>query len=311
VQTNAAPPAKTIVQRLLGQDTNVFKLSPAQVQAFLAKNGTNAESLLAAFNVTSDKEHVREALRRFPDSPFVLTSALSHDALPEQRRELIERLKQVSPDNPLPSYLAARDYLKNQQQDLALNEFIDASSKSGFQDFSVERIQGLEDMYLSAGYSAAEAKALAMTSLKVPSIAQLRELGRDMSKLERQYVAAGDSASAEMLAKMGLTLAADISSGNANSLLSQMVGSVVAREFLSGLDPKANYDFLTQPVNERLAQLQAQNKSIRESAKFFDKWVQSANDAQLVGYFDRLKLYGEAAAMNWAKGQFSEAAPVP
>src|SRR5688572_10383517 len=61
VQTNAAPPAKTIVQRLLGQDTNVFKLSPEQVQAFLAKNGTNAESLLAAFNVTSDKEYLREA----------------------------------------------------------------------------------------------------------------------------------------------------------------------------------------------------------------------------------------------------------
>jgi hypothetical protein len=305
--TNSGPSDKTVLQRITQNDPGVFKLSPEQVQAFLAKNGTNAESLLAAFNVTSNKEFLREAVRRFPDSSFVLASALANDALPDQRRQLMDRLKEVSPENPLANYLSARDHLKNQQPDLALREFTDGSSKNGFHDFTVERIQGLEEMYLSAGYSPAEAKALAMTSLQVPSVSQLRELGRDMSALERRYAATGDAASAQMLARMGLTLAADITHGNANSLLSQMVGTVVEREFLSSLDPNVSYDFLPEPVPERIAQLQAQDRSIREAAQFFDHWMQTANDAQLVSYFDRLKLYGEAAAINWARTQVSSA----
>jgi hypothetical protein len=307
--TNSVPRDKTVLQRIADNDASVFKLSPEQVAAFLAKNGTNVESLVAAFNVTSDKELLREAARRFPENAFVLATVLANDVLPDQRRELIERLKEVSPENALANYLSARDYLKNQQADLALREFTEGSSKNGFQDFSVERIQGLEEIYLSASYSAAEAKALAMTSLKVPSVAELRELGREMSKLEGQYAAAGDAASAEMVARLGLSLAADITRGNANSLLSQIVGTVVEREFLSGLDPNASYDFLAQPVSERLAQLQAQNRSIREAAKFFDHWMQRANDAQLVSYFDRLKLYGEAAAIDWARNQLLEVAP--
>src|SRR5688572_16690685 len=81
--TNSAPPAKTALQRIAENDASVFKLSPEQVQAFLAKNATNAESLLAAFNVTGNKDFLREAMRQFPNSSFVLASVLANDALPD------------------------------------------------------------------------------------------------------------------------------------------------------------------------------------------------------------------------------------
>lgn len=75
---------------------------------------------------------------------------------------------------------------------------------------------------------------------------------------------------------------------------------------MSALDPDGTYDFLAQPIGERLAQLQTQQNSIRQDAKFFDVWLTTANEAQLVSYFDRMKLYGEAAALHWARTQLSD-----
>jgi len=300
--------SKTILQRAVEGDTSVFKLSPEQVQSFLAK-GTNAESLLAAFNVTGDKELLRDAVQRFPDSPFVLASALVNDALPDQRGELIDQFKQVAPDNPLANYLAAHDHLKNQQPDLALKELVEASSKNGFHDSIIERIQGLEDIYLDTGHTAVDAKALAMAGVQLKSIVQLRQLGGDISALQQQYAAAGDTSSAEMLARIGLTLAADIAQGTGNTFIGQMAGSRVEQELLRALDPNATYDFVTQPINDRLAHLDAQDKSIREACRFFDQWMQTASDGQLISFFDRLKLYGEPAAVTWARTQVGNVAP--
>jgi hypothetical protein len=305
------PPEKTVLQRITQNDATVFKLSPEQIEAFLSKRGTNAETLLAAFNATGDKAFLRQAVELFPDSAFVLASVLAQDALPEQRSDLLAKFKELSPDNPLANYLSARDHLKQQHPDLALKEFQEAAAKNGFHDFTVERIQGLEEMYLAVGYSAAEAKALAMTSVHLPAVGQMRELGREMSRLQQQYANAGDGASAELLAKMGVALANDISGSSARSLLGEIVGSIVEREFLKGLDPGGTYDFLAGPVNERLAELIKQEKRIRESSRFVDQWMRTASEAQLVSYFDRLKLYGEAGAISWARAQVGGAGAVP
>ena len=284
-------------------DAELFKLTPGQIQAHLERNRTNAESLLAAFNATSDMALLREAASRFPSNALVLATVLANDALTGRRQELLEQFKKLAPDNPLPNYLSARDYSRAGQPDLALAEFEDAASKSEFRDYTVERIQGLEDLYLGAGYPAAEAKALAMAGLQMPTLGQLRDLGRDLAAIEKQYNAGGDAPSARALARMGLGMAGNLNGPNATSLLGQMVGNFIERGFLAGLDPNATPDFLGQPIGDRMAQLRAQEESFRESARFFDGWMESATDAQRVGYFDRLKLYGEAAALDWAKTQ--------
>ncbi len=303
-----AQPNKTGLQRIFQGDSSVFKLSPEQVDAFLAKS-TNPESLLAAFNVTGDKELLQQALKRFPDNPFVLAAALTHDASPEQRRELIEQLKSVTPDNPLANYFAARDHLKNQQPELALKELAEAASKNGFHDFTIERIQGLEDIYLDAGYTPVEAKALAMAGVQLKSIVQLRQLGGDIAALQQQYATAGNAAGAETLARIGLTLATDLTQGTGNTFIGQMSGARVEKELLRALDPNATYDFIPQPINERLAHIEAQERSIREACQFFDQWTRTATQGQLISFFDRLKLYGEPAAVTWARTQVGNVAP--
>src|SRR5947207_3800815 len=222
--TEATSPPRTMLQRIVAEDTNVFKLSTEQIQAFLARNRTNAESLLAAFNLNGDPELLREAARRYPSNAFVLVSVLGNDALPEQRRELLEEFKQVSPENPLANYLSARENLKNQQPELVLSELAAASAKNGFNDFTIERVQGLEELYLSAGHSPAEAKALAMLGVQEPSLPPLRDLAGSLSAWERQSAAQGDSASVQSIARSGLGLAANITTAGPRSLATQMLG---------------------------------------------------------------------------------------
>jgi hypothetical protein len=281
-------------------------LSSDQIEAFLARNQTNAESLLAAFNVSGDKELLREAARKYPKDPFVLVSVLGNDAVPEQRQELLEQLKQVSPENPLANYFSAQEALKNQQPELALKEMAEASTKTGFTDFTRERAQGLEELYLSAGHSPSEAKALATLGVQEPGLPLLRDLAGSLSSLERQYEAGGDPASAELIAKSGLGLVANISSAGTRSLATQLLGDSLERDFLTPLNPNAPYSFLQQPAGEILTQLQQDRRAVINEMPFYNNWLATANDGQLVAYFDRMRLYGEAAALNWARTQSGE-----
>jgi hypothetical protein len=287
-------------------DTNVFKLSADQVQGFLARNKTNADSLLAAFNVTANPEFLREAARRYPSNPLVIASVLGHDALPGQRREWIDQFKRLANDNALPNYLSAREYMHNQQPQLGLQELAGATTKTLYNDYTLDQAQGLEELYLSTGYSTAEAKALATMSVQEPALPALRDLAHELSTMERQYAASGDTTSAAAIAKFGLGLAANIKDAGMRSLGTQMLGASAERDFLTGLDPNGTYDFLPQPIGERLAQIQADRKTALSESKWATAWLASANEPELVSYFDRMKLYGEAAAMKWARTQAGE-----
>jgi len=301
--SETSPVDRNVLRQVAVGDTNVFKLSAEQIQTFLARNRTNADSLLAAFNVTADPGFLHEAARRYPSNAFVLASVLGNDVFPAQRREWIDRFKEVSSENALPNYLSARDYFQNQQPQRALQEIVDASAKSSFNDYTIDRTQGLEELYLSSGYSTAEAKALATMSVQEPELPMLRNLASDLSAMERQYTSTGDSASVAAIAKLGLGLAANIADAGARSLGTQMLGASLERDFLTGLDPSGTYDFLQQPISERLAQLRADRDAVLEESKLANNWLATASEPQLVSYFDRMKLYGEAAALQWARAQ--------
>jgi hypothetical protein len=300
------PVPNTVLARVARGDTNVFKLSTEQVQAFLAKNKTNADSLLAAFNITADPELLREAARRYPSNVLVVSSLLAHDAAPEQRREWIDQFKRLAQANPLPNYLSALDYLHNQQPQQGLQELAEASTKGGFTDYTTDRAQGLEELYLASGYSSAEAKALSTMSVQEPALAALHDLAHVLSTMESQYAAAGDTASATAIAKLGLGLAANISEAGTKSLGTQMLSASAERDFLRGLDPNGTYDFLQQPIDQRLAQLQTDRKAAVDESKWATDWLGSASDSQLVSYFDRMRLYGEGAALKWARTQIGQ-----
>ena len=177
-----------------------------------------------------------------------------------------------------------------------------AARKSRFDDYMVDAVQGAEELYLDAGKSLAEAKALAANGALLPHLAQLKALAQDMAGLEQQYLAAGDGQSAENLAQYGLQLSRQLSSGEGSRvLIDQLVGCAAERIILSPLERDRNYDFVAGTVSDRLAQLDAFKSGAKQDAQFIEQWLNSADEAGVVNYFERLKLYGERGAIRWLR----------
>jgi hypothetical protein len=165
-------------------------------------------------------------------------------------------------------------------------------------------MQGLEELYLRSGTPPTEAKVLGMTGLALPMLPQLNELARETLALQRQYATAGDPASAEALAQYQVVLARQLSQGQgATCLVNQRVGMAMERAALALLEPDYRYDFLGQTPSERLTVLQTQTGRMQETIQWFGRWLPQAGDTELIAYIDRVKLYGEPAAIEWLRGQ--------
>jgi hypothetical protein len=303
VASNApAALATNWLQQLLSDDGEALRLPREVIDRWLASGRTNAEDLLAARQAGGGQEFLRMALTNFPNDPRVLFAASALDDGPETRRERLDRFKAAAPDNALADYLSAREHLKNAQPEQALADLLAASGKPGFQDYTLDAIQNAEELFLQSGKSPAEAKALASSSVLLPHLAQIKGLAQEMATLQRQYLAAGDAASAENLAALGLQLGQRLGTGEAShTLISQLVGIAVERIVLNPLNPEQNYDFLGGNVRERIAQLDARRAAVRQDTQLFDAWMRQATDADVVSYFDRFKIYGESSAMAWIR----------
>jgi hypothetical protein len=295
--------AQTLI-RVMSGDQEVFKLRPEALESFLRQNRTNAESLLAAYQATQDPLYLKLAGEQHPNEPLVAFQIVANNIFPEQQREWLDRLKALDPDNALANYLSARHFFETAQPQQAIEELRAAALKPGIHDYLSERMQVLEELYLSSGMPPAEAKALGMTGLALPMLPQLKELAREALALQRQYAVAGDTASAELLAQYQILLARHLSQGQgATCLVNQRVAMAMERGVLDLLDPARSYDFLGQSPAERLTALQNQTTRMEETIRWFGQWLPQASDTELIAYIDRVKLYGEPAAIQWLRGQ--------
>jgi predicted Zn-dependent protease len=121
------------------------KLTLEQVESYLAANQRRAETLLAAFQASGDKRWLQEAKEKYPNDPSVAFMALSRSDTPDERRQWLDTLKRVAPDNALADYLSANDYLKAGRIDDAVRDLAAANSKLKLQDYWVERVQNAEE----------------------------------------------------------------------------------------------------------------------------------------------------------------------
>jgi len=301
-ESSGAPTNRTWRENLMSEDTEGLKLSREELAGYLQANRTNAESLLIAWQASGDREFLRLAVTNFPNDPFVQYSVVAHDLFPEDRREWLERFKQSDPNNSLANYLSARDLMKEGKTELALQELVAASGKTGFNDYTRQKMVGLEEAYLQAGRSAAESKATAMSSVMLPSLAPMKEVGRQMSELQQQYVQSGDQASADAMVRMGVGLARNLDSGPASqTLINHLVSMAIERATLTKLDGEREFDFLGGTVAQRIAELKAEREQIRPITAEFQNWLLGASDTEVIAYFNRLSTYGELSAMKWLK----------
>jgi len=316
-QASLAPPPATVptaaseppsasatnwLQRLLANDGKVTTLSREDINRWLTSERTNAENLLAAHQAGGGWEFLMMALTNFPNDPRVLFAAIALKDGPDAQRARLDRFKAAAPDNALADYLSARDHFKNSRPEQALADLLAASGKTGFQDYTLDAMQNAEELYLQAGKSTAEAKALGAATVLLPHLALLKDVAKDMVALQGQYLAAGDAASAEHLAQMGLQLGQRLQTGEgASFFFNQLVGIAVDRLVLGPLDTEKNYNFLGGSVSEYMAQLDARRAAVKEDGQYLNQWMMNASETDIISFFDRVKIYGDSGALAWLR----------
>jgi len=275
------------------------KLTPEQVKSYLQANGRNASSLLAAYRTSGDKALLEEAMEKYPNDPQVdFEAVFDKDLSPEQQRQWLNTFEQSAPNNALANYLSALNYFNAGQTDLAVQELIAASSKPQFQDYTANSVQDNEEVYLAAGYSAAEAKALAFlpTTLQ-PELLGLKQLGQDLVGLANSYQQTGDHDSAQAALQMAMNLGQQASTGTL--MIDQDLGRKIEQNALSAMNPKDPYGDNGQTVQYQINQLTQQRAASHELDALADPLMEAMSDQDWVSFTDRMQAFGEQAAFQW------------
>jgi RNA polymerase sigma factor (sigma-70 family) len=281
--------------------TKRLNLTTAEVQPFLEANHRSAKSLLAAFRTTSDASLLNEAAQKYPSDPHVaFEAAIRLGASPAERLRWLDVLRQGSADNSLPDYLAAAAHIQAGDQSAAVHDLIAASSKTGYQDFSRDRIQANVEAYLAAGFTTGDAKMISSIGPAEPHLIQLKELGRDLLGLANSYQQVGDSSSRESALQIAVNLGQRLSDPLAGeTLMRQTVGIAIERAALEAMDPDSVSDTSGLTVQGRLNQLTLRIDEIRLSAQKADPLWKTLNEQGWVNYEAQLNANGEEAAVNW------------
>jgi hypothetical protein len=303
----SSPATNPLMEKLLHGEA-VPKLTPAQVDNYLAQNQRNAASLLAAFNATGDQTLLREAMQNFPHDPHVDFAAyFATQSSPEDRRVWLDNLKQSDPTNALGNVLSAYDDFQTGQSDLAVQELMAASSKPGWQDYSSDSMQNVEESYRAAGYSDAEAKLIAVSGAPLPQLAQLRDLSKNLVDLANAYQSNGDASSAQASLQMAVTLGVQMTQNPAQSLVSAGTGLLMERQALTAMNPNAVIDNQGHTAQDQLQFIAQQLQTINSVARQEDALFTNFTEADIANYFERQKTFGEAAALQWAQSKYGSA----
>ena len=287
--TSAPGVAEGPLSQLFKDNGKLLKLSPAQLTSYLSKHRRSAESLLAAMRLTGDIAFLREAAQRYPNDPMVQTEVALRSGVAAERRRAIDAMKVLDPENALANHLSALDHFRSGHIEEAYGDLIAAAGKIRFDDHALEAQQSAEEAYLAAGFSPVQAKAAAMLGLQRRQIEPMRDLSRQLANLLQGYTAANDDDSAESLRQMGEALGRQMQS-SANYMIDELVGMTIERQFLP---PSRSA--------ERQKELQQRQDAIRAlgSSPQWQALMEGGNITEITLYIDRLKLYGEAAAIQW------------
>jgi hypothetical protein len=266
------------------------RLSGEQIDAYVNSQNRNLASLLSAYRISGDKAFLKEALERFPNDPQTLSTALRLERDPGKRLEMIEAFKRADPDNAMANCLAARALLGLGRKDEAAAE-LRALGDKPYKDFTLISCQNDEEVYLASGFAPLEAKLSALYAQKNPHILEVRRLSADMAEMREAYRAAGDQESADRLLDIQMELGRKLQGGP--STIEGLVGWILEKDGLKDLD--------SEEASARLEEIALRKDAIQKGSLAVTELM---NDPAVAGndwllYFDRVKIFGEAAANDW------------
>jgi hypothetical protein len=129
----------------------------------------------------------------------------------------------------------------------------------------------------------------------------LKGLAQDMAGLQKQYLNSGDTVSSENLAQTGLGLADRFISGDGGRfVIGQLVGIAMERIALQSLDQNTSYDFLGgKTAAQRTEELKQRKLEFHALSESLTLAMLKMTAEERMSYSERVKVYGEVAAMRW------------
>jgi len=289
-------PEEPLFEKLLKGGS--ISLTEDQVNAFLESHRRSADSLVALGDLAS----LREGMERFPSDALLKFQMAIKGETAEERRSALRALTDLSPNNPLGDYLSAHRSIVEGDTEQALKNLATASAKPSYYDFFLDQAQAREELYLSTGMTPTDAKAAGMFGIEMPHLQELRDLGRQLARLQEEHAAKGDVEKAEAIRDMGLNMAWQLQASG-STLLHELVGVVIEKNLLQGADPGTALLTDGTTAGQRLEALDHRKDYIREMAKYSDLLTRLP-EHDLLSYLDRSKAMGEINALEWLSRKY-------
>lgn len=281
----------------LAEKGELPKLTREQTDVYLQAQHRSAGSLLAIFHLSKDEAFLREAMEKFPDDPQVLLTSLQLRNEPTKRLEILANLKRVDPDNSMADCLSARILFDLGKSDEAISLLSGTFGKS-MSDYNALSNQNVEEAYLSAGYSAIEAKLATISQSAKPLLMEMPKVADGLKKQRVIDASAGNEDVARFSREIQLEMARQLQEGH--FVLDSLVGM--------NLEKKALKEIGTPEAQAQIEDLNQQTKSINEKVAKIP--ILNENPAipesDWLLYFDRVKLFGEKSANDWIIEKYPE-----
>lgn len=302
--TGDASPLATLLRQIADDDAGHTKLALPEIELFVASSRTNAESLLVAYAMSRDPRYLDLAAKLHPGNPMVALKMATSAGDATERLEWMKRFRSADPENSLPDYLMVREFLEQGDYESAWQALAEGAGKTGFHDYLRERIQSAEEAYLLSGRPPVEAKILAAFGVEFDYLSGLRGCAKEMAEAEQYFRDAGDLDSATRLAGYSVGLGQPFQHGSsATSLINVLVGMAIETDTLERWSASDQPGFDASIVAARLTELDVTKAQIKSDGRLFEDWMQGATEPEVLAYMERLKLYGEPAALEWLRNR--------
>jgi hypothetical protein len=284
--------AKTF--RELFEGTSIPTLTAAEVKAYVEGEGRSAGSLVAAWQISSDKAWLEEAAQKHPDDPQVALAMLSMlKDLGSPADEWITRLKQSDPQNGLPWCYEALQAFHEGSPETARAALMEAARSKGMNDYHSERSANLARAYWSAGYDGLIAEALGQFSTSLPQADLLVRLNREISGIDGPP---DDGVVEDMLSLARMLRGRG---GEPSPLIHDLVAVSMEGTMLQKFSSWDLVPGTRDLVVQRLVELEAQRNTVRTVSKQAAPLLSSMTESEWKQYLRRLKVEGELKAMEW------------
>lgn len=307
-QMNASPAEDLQMTNLYGRYLDKQPmLTDEQAEAFLKTNHENASSLLAIYRINHDEAMLKEAMETYPnDARVAIAAVFDKELTPQEQLQWLGAFEKAAPDNALANYLSAYNDFSSGQIDQGLQEMA-ASAGKGINDYTSDQAQELEEAYLSAGYSEAEAERIADSNVVLPELYQVKQLGVDLVDLGNAYNQAGDAASAQAAFQMALTIGQQYANPSTDwTLISQLMGMAVEKTALSAMNPNSPDGNNGQTVQDVINQIDQNRAAIRQVTQQANALLPGLSDQDVLNYENRRREFGEQAALAWVANTFGQ-----